>query len=176
MRLEIAIDPVSGRADDAGNCPDGTKAGRAFMDGKTLTLAASSGQVTRKINLKRPVFDFALSNDGKLLVIVVPDTVNGGNLYLLKLQSNTQTKLTNGHLYMKHLDKGETEVYSDPQFSPDGRSLVFAVHGNRNDDGNDAWEASGPIAIMDIDSHKIRVLKSTENIDGQGPCDVSNPK
>jgi len=94
---------------------------------------------------------------------------------LLDLRGNSQTQLTNGHLYFKHLNKGETEVYDDPQFSPDGRSLAFAIHGNLPGDGNDAEENSGPIAVFDFKSHQIRVLKSTENIDGQGPCSESNP-
>jgi hypothetical protein len=83
--------------------------------------------------------------------------------------------MTNGHLYFRHLNKGETEVYADLQFSPDGKKVVFGIHGNTNDDGNDAEENSGPFAIYDIASHKIRVLKSTEKIDGQGACSEWNP-
>lgn len=147
----------------------------AYVTGATLNLAASTGRVTQRIDLKHPVYDFALSKDRKLLVTVSTDSPNGGNLSLVDLTSHLETRLTNGHLYFTHLNEGETEVYADLQFSPDGKSVVFGVHGNVNNDGNDAWEASGPIATIDLESHKIRVLKSTEDIDGQGPCDVSSP-
>ena len=149
----------------------------AFATGTTLTLAAASGQVTQKIDLKHPIFNFALSKDRKLLITVAPDTETGGNLSLLDLETRTQTRLTNGHLYFKanQLNQGETEVYDDPQFSPDGRSLAFAIHTDNPGDGNDAINDSGPIAVMDLQTHKTRVLKSTENIDGQGPCFANNP-
>jgi hypothetical protein len=75
----------------------------------------------------------------------------------------------------KELDKNETEVYDDPQFSPDGRSLAFAIHTDNPGDGNDAINDSGPIAVMDLQTRKVRVLKSTENIDGQGLCFANTP-
>jgi Tol biopolymer transport system component len=147
----------------------------AYVSGTTLTLAASSGQVTQKIELNHPVYDFTLSTDRKLLVTVSPDTEHGGNLSLLDLRSHTQTQLTNGHLYFRHLNEGETEVYADLRFSPDNKSIAFGIHGNMPGDGNDAEENSGPFAVYDIASHTIRVLKSTANIDGHGPCSENNP-
>jgi Tol biopolymer transport system component len=149
----------------------------AFVNGTTLTLAASSGQIIQNIDLKQPVYNFALSKDRKLLVIVSPDTQTGGHLILLNLQTHMQTRLTNGNLYFKakDLDKGETEVYDDPAFSPDGYSLAFAIHTDNPGDGNDAINDSGPLAVMDLQTRKVRVLKSTENIDGQGFCFANTP-
>lgn len=147
----------------------------AFVTGTVLNLAASSGEVTQKIDLKHPVYDFALPKDRKLLVTVSQDTEHGGNLSLVDLKSHRETRLTNGHLYLRHLNKGETEVYADLQFSPDGKSIVFGIHGNVNSDANDAEENSGPLAVYDIASHKARILKSTTNIDGQGECSEWNP-
>lgn len=149
----------------------------AFVTATTLNLAASSGKVTQKIDVKKPVYNFALSGDRKLLVTVSADTATGGNLYLLNLQTHTQTRLTNGHLYFKtkDLDRDETEVYDDPQFSPDGRSIVFAIHTDNPGDGNDAINDSGPIAVMDLQTRKARVLKSTENIGGEGLCFANTP-
>lgn len=147
----------------------------AFVSGTVLNLASSSGEIVQKIDLGHPVYDFALSRDRKLLVTVSPDTPNGGNLSLFVMRSHTQTRLTDGHLYFTLLNEGETEVYGDLQFSPDGKSVVFGIHGNVNNDANDAEENSGPFAEYDIASHKIRVLKSTTNIDGQGACSEWNP-
>jgi Tol biopolymer transport system component len=149
----------------------------AFATGTTLALASATGRVTQRIDLAHPVYNFALSSDRKLLVTVAPDTATGGNLSFLDLQTHTQTRLTSGHLYFKasEMDKGETEVYNDPQFSPDRRSLAFAIHTDNPGDGNDAINDSGPIAVMDLRSHKVRVLKATENIDGEGLCFANSP-
>ena len=150
----------------------------AFVAGTTLNLAAPSGKITQKIDVKNPIYSFALSKDRKLLVTVSADTATGGNLYLLNLQTHAQARLTNGHLYFKtkDLDKDETEVYDDPQFSPDGLSLVFAIHTDNPGDGNDAINDSGPIAVMNLRTRKVRVLKSTENIGGEGLCFANTPK
>jgi len=147
----------------------------AFVNGKVLNLANSSGEIVQKIDLGHPVYDFALSRNRKMLATVSQDTEHGGNVSLVDLKSHRETRLTNGHLYFRHLNKGETEVYADLQFSPDDKSIVFGIHGNTNSDGNDAEENSGPFAVYDIASHQIRVLKSTENIDGPGPCSEGNP-
>ncbi len=150
----------------------------AFATGTTLALASATGQVTQRIDLGHPVYDFALSSDRKLLVTVALDTATGGNLSLLDLQTHAQSRLTSEPLYFKanELNNGEKEVYDDPQFSPDRRSLAFAIHTDNPGDGNDAINDSGPIAVMDLLSRKVRVLKSTENIDGQGLCFANSPK
>jgi len=149
----------------------------AFATGTTLALASATGRVTQRFDLGHPVYNFALSSDRKLLVTVAPDTATGGNLSLLDLQTHTQTRLTSGHLYFKasELNKEEKEVYDDPQFSPNRRSLAFAIHTDNPGDGNDAINDSGPIAVMDLQSRKVRVLKATENIDGQGLCFANSP-
>jgi Tol biopolymer transport system component len=149
----------------------------AFAKGSSLILATASGQIAQRINLDHPVYNFALSPDRKLLASVALDTATGGNLSLIDLQTHTRSQLTNGHLYFKSkdLDKGETEVYDDPQFSPDGRSLAFAIHTDNPGDGNDAINDSGPIAVMDMQTLQVTVLRSTENIDGQGLCFANTP-
>jgi WD40 repeat protein len=149
----------------------------AFAHGTTLSLASASGKIVQEIRLKHPVYDFALSKNRKLLVTVSPDTEHGGNLTLINLQTHTQSRLTYGHLVSKAKDmnKGETEVYGELQFSPDGQSLVFGVHGNLPGDGNDAEEYSGPFAVMNLKSKRIQILKSTTNIDGEGECAETHP-
>jgi hypothetical protein len=84
--------------------------------------------------------------------------------------------LTGAPFAFQGLAKGETEVYDSPAFSPDGRYLAFAVHGNLPGDGNDAWENSGPLAVLDFATGKKRVLSATNNIDGEGPCSESDPQ
>lgn len=149
----------------------------AFAHGTTMTLATAAGEIVQEIKLKHPIYDFALSKDRTVLVTVAPDTAHGGDLNMTDLRTHAQTRLTRGHLVSKpkDLEKGEKEVYGDLQFSPDGHNLVFGVHWNIPSDGNDAWENSGPFAVMNLASHKIRILKSTNNIDGNGPCSENHP-
>ncbi len=147
----------------------------AIARGSILTLYDASGTAMQTIDLKLPVSGFALSPDRTKVVVVSADTVHGGALILIDLKTRQRQKLTNGHLAFKHLDPGETEVYDSPEFSPDGRSIVFGAHGNRIDDGNDAWENSGPLVVYDLGSGRAHVLKATDNIDGNGPCSESDP-
>jgi hypothetical protein len=113
------------------------------------------------------VSDFAISPDLRLLVIVAATTRYGGVLDLEDIGSGVRSRLVSGPVYFKHLPRGEKEVYADPRFSADGKQVVFAVHVNSPGDGNDAMDAAGPIAIVDIASRQVQILKSTTNIDGE---------
>lgn len=144
--------------------------------GTSLSLFDAAGTVVRQIDLETQVSGFALSSNQEKLVIVKSDTEHGGVLVLINLKTGARRKLTGAPFAFDHLEKGESEVYDAPAFSPDGRYLVFAVHGNQLGDGNDAWENSGPLAVLDLDSGKKRVLKVTNNIDGNGPCSESDPR
>jgi WD40-like Beta Propeller Repeat len=143
----------------------------AIASGPTLALYDEAGNVVRRIDLKHPIAGFAFSPGRSKLVIVSPDTEHGGALILIDLKNGSRRNLTPwSHFAFPQLGQGEREVYDNPAFSPDGRSLLFAVHGNVSGDGNDAWENSGPLAILDLKTGKPRVLQATDNIDGQGPC------
>jgi WD40 repeat protein len=148
----------------------------ATTSGSTLSLYDAAGTVVQRIDLTQPVAGFAFSPDRSKLVVVSPDTEHGGALILIDLKNGARRKLTSSHFAFHHLNEGETEVYDSPAFSPDGRKLAFAVHGNQPGDGNDAWENSGPLAVLDFDTRKLRVLKATDNVDGNGPCSESDPQ
>lgn len=148
----------------------------AIASGPILSLHDSSGTVVQRIDLKHSIAGFAFSSDRSKLVIVSPDTEHGGALFLIDLRTGSRRKLTPSHFAFDRLDKGETEVYDSPAFSPDGRTLVFAVHGNSPGDGNDAWENSGPLAILALPTGRARVLMATNDIEGGGPCSESDPQ
>jgi WD40 repeat protein len=145
------------------------------VSGTTLTVTTPSGLVTRTTTLQEPAYDFALSNDGKLLVTAASFSVYGGPLALFRVQSGQWSRLTSGPVYFTRLERGEKEVYADPRFSPDGSRIAFAIHLNSSGDDNDVIDASGPIAVMDLSNRRVRVLKSTTNIDGNGPCFANTP-
>jgi hypothetical protein len=155
----------------------GSEPAVAYSQGSTLTLATASGHVTKTFPADRPMFDFAISPNLKLLVTVAATTKYGGGLDLVHLETGVSLRLVSGPVYFKHLPRGEKEVYADPRFSPDGQHVVFAVHVNSHGDGNDAMDAAGPIAIVDTSSRQVRVLKSTTNIGGEaeGLCFANTP-
>lgn len=138
----------------------------AYVKGSTLTFATRSGQATKTIRLTQPVFDFAISPEQKWLVTVVPTTTYGGPLELVRIDTGHRSRLVSGPVYFKHLPKVEKEVYADPRFSPDGRYVAFAVHVNSPGDGNDLVNAAGPIAIVNISTRLVHILKSTTKIPG----------
>jgi hypothetical protein len=151
----------------------------AIASGSDLSFYDVSGKVVRHIDLKHPVAGFAFAPDRSKLVVVSPDTEHGGALILIDLKTGSRRKLTSSRFAFKALEAGESEVYDSPAFSPEGRSLAFAVHGNLPGDGNDAWENSGPLAILDLDDPKPRVLEATNHVAGEGddgPCSESDPQ
>ena len=157
-------------------CQTRSSAVVAIASGPVLSLYDATGAEVQRIDLKKPVAGFDFTADRTKVVIVSRDTEHGGALIEIDLKTGSRTKLTGRHFASEHLSKGETEVYDSPSFSPDGHKLAFAVHGNLPGDGNDAWENSGPLAILDLDSNRLSVLKATENIYGNGPCSESAPQ
>jgi hypothetical protein len=176
IRACLCITVMAGLSIGLGNCQSTSSPVVGVASGSWLSLYDAAGTELQRINLKGPVAGFALSPDHNKLVIVSPDTEHGGALVAIDLKIGARTKLTGAPFAFDHLNEGETEVYDGPDFSPDGRHLAFAVHGNQPGDGNDAWENSGPIAVLDFDTGKARVLTATNNIDGNGPCSESDPK
>jgi len=93
-----------------------------------------------------------------------------GHIYRLDTTTGKELKLTADPFYFGQLETSEAELYSEPEISPDSRSIAFAVHRVSNNDSDDLVGLSGPIAVMDLESGNARVLETTRNIDGQGPC------
>jgi hypothetical protein len=175
-RVYLSVVALTGLSIGLGNSQPRPTPVVGIASGTSLSLYDASGAVVRRIYLKTQVSGFALSPDREKLVIVKSDTEHGGALVLIDLKTYVRKNLTGVPFAFDHLNEGESEVYDGPAFSPDGRYLVFAVHGNQPGDGNDAWENSGPLAVLNFDTGEKRVLKATNNIDGNGPCSESDPR
>lgn len=131
----------------------------------------------RHLRVSHPVGGFSTAPNGQFLVYASKDGRHGmGHVYCLDTNTGKAKKLTSGPLFFRNLPPGESELYSDPEISPDSRSIAFAVHGVSNDDSDDAVGLSGPLAVMDFDSGRARVLENTTNIDNQGPCFANTPR
>lgn len=148
----------------------------AYIKNGSLTITAKHGEVLDTIFMKAPaVSDFAISRDRRSIVVISNGTTSGGDLEIIDLRKKVRTKLESHPIYFTHLEGEDREVYADPHISPDGKHAVFAVHKLSQGDGNDAIDAGGPLAILNITTGAMHVIPSTTNVDGKGPCLANTP-
>ncbi|HEY3930356.1 MAG TPA: hypothetical protein VGL89_18430 [Candidatus Koribacter sp.] len=138
----------------------------AFLKEKNIVVADSSGDVVRTIPapFKKAVSGIAVDASGTQIVAVVRTFGRGefgGDLYLWTVRSKTWKKITEGPYVFKKKEKGHREVYDDPAFGPDGKSIAFVIHYESLFDDNDAVDAVGPAAFIFPSSGKVDVIHST---------------
>ena len=156
--------------------PNAAPADVAYAKSGVVYFADASGRVVRSIKPDLPVCNFTVSSDITSLVFVPCNSGDyGGPLYLLNLGDSTLRKISSGRYWRVASDEPAREVYSDPEFSPDGRSLVFAVRNVPVKGAADLVEASGPLAIMDLPTRRVRLVESTLDIQGSGPAFANKP-
>jgi len=165
LLLLVAFFSVNGvRAQPAALPKDGV----AYSVGGTLTIKSASGETVRVIKTTPPIGSFAISPDGKSVVFApLGPEHNGGPLYLLSLATGEAKRLIHVPVYTKR------EVYADPDFSPDGDEVIFAIHAQPR---GDAVMSAGPFAILNLRTGIVRELPSTINIDGYGAAYGASPR
>ncbi len=128
----------------------------AYSSGDSVSLVSRAGKVVSTIKLPVKVGEFTFSPDLKKLVVVTPHPGEaGGRMYLYSLASGRLQRIP-AHAVLPQ--SGRTEVYSDPQFSPDGTQLFFSTHSQAE---GDLYETGGPIAKLDLKSLRANVLPWT---------------
>lgn len=154
----------------------GVPADVAYAKDGVLYLADSAGRQVRAIKTQISICDFAISPSAASVVFVPCDNSDyGGPLYLLDINSNAVQKLTVGPYWQVANDTPVHEVYSDPEYSPDGASIVFTVRKIPVKGHADLVEASGPLAIMRLRTREVHLLKSTLDFGGNGPAFANQP-
>jgi hypothetical protein len=137
----------------------------AYQSRGALFIATSSGRILKTLKTVPPIGTFAISRDAQRIVFAPlgkkPDSY-GGQLYLLVPPKTAATRLTHGPYYNK--STGSSEVYSNPDFSPDGKRVVFSVHSQST---GDVIEAAGPFATIDLKSGKVALLDVTLHVPGE---------
>jgi hypothetical protein len=137
----------------------------AYESEGAIFIATSSGRILQSLKTIPAVGTFSVFNDARKIVFAPlgtkPDSY-GGQLYLLVPPKTTATRLTHGPYYDK--SARSSEVYSNPDFSPDGKRVVFSVH---SQSAGDAVEASGPFATIDLKSSDVNLLASTLHVPGE---------
>jgi dipeptidyl aminopeptidase/acylaminoacyl peptidase len=129
----------------------------AYTHGQDFYLVAELGHVVSTAHVNVAIGSFAVSPDATTIVFSSRESKYGGQLYVLDIQSGKAKRLG---LAGNYFAKGE--VYSDPDISPDGERVAFAIHGATK---GDIVEASGPFAILDLRTEKVTLLRSTMHID-----------
>ena len=128
-----------------------SKPALAYSEDGTVYFASDSGEILRTVKCSSRMEDFAVSPNAEMIVFnEVGPNEHGGPLYLLT-SSREPVRLT----------PPAREVYSDPEFSPDGDFIVFAIHAQAT---GDLVESAGPLGIIDIRTHQLTVLSATAAI------------
>jgi len=147
----------------------------AYVINGSLTITAKHGEVLDTVFMRPAISDFSISQDRRSVVVISNATTHGGDLEIIDLRKRKRTKLLLDPVYFTHLEGQDREVYADPHISPDGKFVVFAVHKFSPNGGNDAMDAAGPLAIMNIVTGAMRVVPSTTDVNGKGPCYANTP-
>jgi hypothetical protein len=136
----------------------------AYVAGGSLYLATESGKVVRQIDVPVPMGDFAISPDLTWVVFAtaISGTLGGPFLILDVASGAIDTMMPDP--YFNGTARGDlAEFYTDPEFSPDGKSVVFATHAHG--EGNDL-QLSGPLALLNLQTREVSIVKSTVYEDG----------
>ena len=154
----------------------------AVYTGQDFQLVNIESKSTRSIRCSIPVGSFSIAPNGKFLVLASKEGGSGmGQLYRLDIETSEIRKLMSAAFYytskrFPESEFPERELYSDAEVSPDSRFVAFAVHSVADNDSDDLVGLSGPLAVMDFSSGKVRILSSTEKVNGEGPAFANRPR
>lgn len=134
----------------------------AYESHGVLHLATVSGHVLETIKTSPGIGTFAITRNAERILFSSAGKTHdsyGGQLYLMNLSKSVTKLVTHGPYYNKK--PRPIEVYSDPDFAPDGMRAVFSIHSQPR---GDLVEASGPFATIDFKTGAVSVLVSTLHI------------
>jgi hypothetical protein len=138
----------------------------AFVEGERVLVTDESGTVLRAVPLQlhQPILQIAVNADGTELIATLKTFGRGemgGDLFLWTAGAKIWKQITRGPYVYKQLEKEHREVYDRPAFSRSGTTIAFAIHWESLGDDNDVVDAAGPLALMDLKSGRIKIIKST---------------
>jgi hypothetical protein len=146
----------------------------AYALGGTLYLASESGQVVKKIEAPIPIGDFAISPDLNTVIFAsaVPGVVGGPFLIMDVASGKIDLMMPDPYFNDASVAGDLAEFYSDPEFSPDGKLVMFAAHAAGQ--GSEV-HTSGPLAILKLATREVSIVKSTVAADGLPYGYMRNP-
>jgi len=136
----------------------------AYAAGGVLYLATETGRVVQTVATELPIGDFAISPDLKTVVFSLPHPgESGGPFFILNVSTGEIERMRPDPYFNDASVSDLAEFYADPDFSPGGERVVFATHASA--EGSDV-QMSGPLAILDLKTREITILRSTVGADG----------
>jgi hypothetical protein len=155
-----------------------SKVAAAYASEQNIIVLDSSANIVRKIAIPFAPIGLGIAPDGTQLIATKRTFgrgMNGGDFFLWTTRRPVWVKITHGPYAFKQREKGYREVYADPAFSPTGRRIAFAIHWESLGDDNDVVMASGPLAIMDIATRRIEVIRATNEVYLKEPAYANTP-
>jgi len=147
-----------------GQATAGEQPAVAYAADGILYLATESGRVVQTIETELPIGDFAISPDLNTVVFSLPHPgESGGPFFILNIAAGAIERMKPDPYFNDASVAELAEFYADPDFSPGGERVVFATHANA--EGSDV-QTSGPLAILDLKTREITILKNTIGDDG----------
>lgn len=144
--------------------------------GRAFQLYAKDALANRSIPCDIPVGSFSVAPNARFIVFASTADAHAeaGLLFRLDLQTKQLKRLASRPAHFRKLDPGEMELYALPEISPDSQFVAFAIRAVAGNASDDTVGLAGPVAVMNIDSGKTRILSNTENIDGNGPAYIGS--
>jgi WD40 repeat protein len=127
-----------------------------------LHVVTAAGRQVHVVRANAKIGSFTISsNTEKVIFTPLSQKLYGGQLFLLQ-DSRKPQLLTRGPYYNK--SRRPAEVYSDPDYAPDEKRVVFSIHSQPT---GDLVEASGPFAVLDLRTKNVTVLPDTLHVPGE---------
>jgi len=147
-----------------GQAKAGEQPAVAYAVDGVLHLATESGRVVQTVKTELPIGDFAISPDLGTVVFSLPHPGESGGPFFILNVSTGELERMGPDPYFNDASVAElAEFYADPDFLPGGERVVFATHANA--EGSEV-QISGPLAILDLQTREIAILRSTVGATG----------
>lgn len=130
-----------------------------------LYLTRESGRVLRAVKTTLSIGEFAISPDDNFVVFSPPRSseLTGGPLWILNIATGALERVPPDPFYNDRPGQKRIEFYADPEFAPNSESVVFAAHGRGT---GDLVQTRGPVAVFDLKTRQVRILKDSLGDDG----------
>jgi WD40-like Beta Propeller Repeat len=146
----------------------------AVYDGSKFQLHTIGSRSPISIPCPLKVGSFSLAPNGRFIAFTsVESRAATGYLYVLNVETQKTQRLLAAPFYFR--ERGQREEYTDAEISPDSQQIAFSVHSVQGNDADDLVGLAGPLAMVDVASGQVHVVRSTLSISNHGPVFINTP-